>query len=65
VIETTLAPYRQIDWKILMMLKQDGTDAKANIAMAFRELAEKAGSINNLNITPDLLQSLTGRDPAK
>ncbi|MBN1411000.1 MAG: SPFH domain-containing protein [Spirochaetales bacterium] len=58
-INTTLTPYKGIDWKILMMLQREGNDPKSNIAVAFRELAEKAQNINNLNITPDLLQSLT------
>ena len=33
-------------------------DLKFNISLAFRELAENAGKIGNLNISPDLLDSL-------
>jgi hypothetical protein len=38
-----------------------GLDPKLMIALAFRELAENAGKIGELNITPDLLQGLIGK----
>lgn len=57
VIETTLAPYRNIDWKILTALNNN-TDPRFNISLAFRELAANADKIGNLNISPDLLDSL-------
>ena len=56
-IAATLKPYRDMDWKVLTAMGEGG--AKDNIAIAFRELAENAENIQNLNITPDLLQSLT------
>jgi hypothetical protein len=34
------------------------------IALAFRELAENAGKIGELNVTPDLLRSLLTPSPA-
>jgi hypothetical protein len=57
VIETTLKPYKDMDWKTLTAM-QDNQDGKLNIALAFRELAENAGKIGTLNISPDLLDSL-------
>ena len=57
VIETTLKPYKDIDWKILTALNNN-PDPKFNIALAFRHLAENAAKIGNLNITPELLQAL-------
>jgi hypothetical protein len=57
VIETTLKPYKEIDWKTLMALNNNA-DPKFNIALAFRLLAENAGKIGNLNISPELLESL-------
>lgn len=57
VIETTLKPYKTMDWKTLTAL-QNQTDARLSIALAFRELAEKAEKIGHLNISPDLLDSL-------
>jgi hypothetical protein len=57
VIETTLKPYKDIDWKTLTALNNN-PDPKFNISLAFRELAENADKIGNLNISPDLLDSL-------
>ena len=57
VLETTLKPYKDLDWKILTAL-HNNTDPKFNISLAFRELAENAGKIGNLNISPDLLDNL-------
>ena len=56
-LEKTLEQYKDMDWKKLMAL-QGNVDAKAQIAVAFRELAENSQNINNLNITPDLLNNL-------
>lgn len=50
--------------KVLQALAMREGGAKAAIATAFLELAERAGSIGNLNITPDLLSSLLSGDKA-
>lgn len=57
VLETTLKPYKDFDWKLLTALNNNN-DPKFNISLAFRELAENAGKIGNLNISPELLDSL-------
>ncbi len=57
VINTTLQPYKDIDWKILTALNNN-PDPKFNISLAFRQLAENADKIGNLNISPDLLDSI-------
>lgn len=57
VLETTLKPYKEIDWRILTAMSGNG-DPRNNIALAFRELAENAGKIGNLNITPELLETI-------
>jgi regulator of protease activity HflC (stomatin/prohibitin superfamily) len=57
VIEATLKPYKDIDWKILTALNNN-PDPKFNISLAFRQLAENADKIGSLNISPDLLDSL-------
>lgn len=64
VTETTLKPYKDMDWKILTALNNN-TDPRFNIALAFRELAENADKIGNLNISPDLLDSLLQKAPNK
>ncbi len=56
-LQKTLEQYKDMDWKKLMALQGSG-DAKTHVAVAFRELAENAQQINNLNITPDLLSNL-------
>lgn len=64
-IEAMLKPYKDMDWKALTALSGQ-SDARNNIAFAFRELAENAGKIGNLNITPDLLQTiLTNENPKR
>lgn len=60
VIEATLKPYKDIDWKILTALNNN-PDPKFNISLAFRQLAENADKIGNLNISPDLLDSLLNK----
>lgn len=50
---------KDLDPKTIQALALQGADSKTTIAAAFLELAEKAGSIGTLNITPDLLDSLT------
>ncbi|MGB1004689.1 MAG: SPFH domain-containing protein [Salibacteraceae bacterium] len=57
VLETTLKPYRDMDWKTLTALNNN-SDPKFNISLAFRELADNADKIGNLNISPDLLDSI-------
>lgn len=57
VIETTLKPYKDIDWKTLTALNNN-PNPQFNISLAFRELAENANKIGNLNISPELLDSL-------
>jgi regulator of protease activity HflC (stomatin/prohibitin superfamily) len=57
-LEKTLAPVRDVDWKVLMAAAGGGNDPKLNIALAFREMAENAGKIGELNVSPDLLRTL-------
>jgi regulator of protease activity HflC (stomatin/prohibitin superfamily) len=59
-LQATLEPVKALDWKMLSALSGGGGDPRAMIAMAFRELAENAGRIGELNMSPDLLGSLLG-----
>lgn len=56
-LEATLAPYKDMDWQTLTAL-QNNADPKLNISLAFRQLAENADKIGNLNISPDLLDTI-------
>lgn len=57
-LEATLEPLRKADWKTLMAVSSSGADPKVMIALAFRELAENASKIGELNMSPDLLKTL-------
>ena len=63
-LRTTLEPVRDLDWRTLMALSAGGADPKLMIALAFRELAENASKIGELNVTPDLLTALLKPAPA-
>lgn len=58
VLNANLKPYKEMDWKTLMAISNTGNDPSNNIALAFRELAENADKIGNLNISPELLDSI-------
>jgi regulator of protease activity HflC (stomatin/prohibitin superfamily) len=60
-LRSMLEPLKGVDWKTLLAAGGGG-DSRLNIALAFRELAENATKIGELNISPDLLNSLTKRD---
>jgi len=52
-----LAPVQKVDWRVLLAMQGNATPG-ALIASAFDELARNAEKIGQLNISPDLLQSL-------
>lgn len=58
VLKASLTPYKLLDWKTLMAINAKGMQPADNIALAFRELAENAGKIGSVNISPDLLESI-------
>jgi regulator of protease activity HflC (stomatin/prohibitin superfamily) len=60
-----LVPLKGIDWHMLMALNADKADPRTTMAMAFRDLADQAQKIGQLNISPDLLVSILGETPKK
>ena len=60
-ITAALEPIKQTDWKTLMAVSAGGGDPRTMIALAFRELAENATKIGELNMSPELLRSLVGK----
>jgi hypothetical protein len=60
-----LEPLKGIDWRTLMAANASKIDPRAAVAMAFRDLADNAEKIGQLNITPDLLGSLLDSKPGK
>ena len=63
-LRATLEPLRTVDWRTLMAVQPGGGDPRLMISLAFRELAENAAKIGELNVTPDLLRSLLGSGAA-
>jgi hypothetical protein len=59
-ISAVLQPLKEVDWRTLIAASAGGADPKMMIALAFRDLAESSGKIGNLNISPELLNSLLG-----
>ena len=57
VVNESIKPYKELDWKMITALNNQN-DPRFNVSLAFRELAEHADKIGNLNISPDLLESL-------
>lgn len=60
VTQETIKPYKDLDWKLITALNNQN-DPRFNISLAFRELAENAHKIGNLNISPELLDSILGK----
>jgi len=57
-IEATMKAVSGVDPRVIQALVSTGLEPGQLIAMAFRELAENAGNIGQLNISPDLLSEL-------
>lgn len=55
-LKAVLEPLKDIDWRTL--LAAGGMTSEDMIAMAFRDLADNAEKIGQLNISPDLLDTL-------
>lgn len=53
-----MSNYKDIDWRVLTAMNPNASNSANNISLAFRELAENAKKIGNLNITPDLLKTV-------
>jgi regulator of protease activity HflC (stomatin/prohibitin superfamily) len=64
-LRAELEPLEGVDWRTLMFLGGSGSDPSTMLALAFRELAENAGKIGELNLTPDLLTAITGARKGK
>ena len=61
-LNAVLTPIKGMDWRTLMSVSAGRLDPKMTIAMAFRDLAENAAKIGELNISPDLLGTLLKPD---
>ncbi len=57
--QVLLKTFAGIDTEIIKALVASGMDSRALIAKAFVEIGDKADKIGTLNVSPDLLESLT------
>jgi len=58
--EVLLRTFSGIDKEVIKALVTSGMDSRALIARAFVEIGDKADKIGVLNVSPDLLETLTG-----
>lgn len=58
VLNASVQPLKELDWRVLMAVNGTKMDPKLQMALGFRELAENATKIGNLNISPDLISSI-------
>jgi hypothetical protein len=61
-VKATLEPLIGLDPKALQVLAARSVDPRLLVAMAFQEIAANATKVGNLNISPDLLESLLQRN---
>jgi hypothetical protein len=65
-LQAILEPIKSVDWRTLIAANAS-MDSKLMMSLAFQQLAENAGKIGELNISPDLLNALlrSSRDSSK
>lgn len=57
-IEASLRPLRALDANVLQMLAIQSVDPRLMVSLALKEIAQNASKIGQLNISPDLLETL-------
>jgi hypothetical protein len=57
-LKAILEPIKDVDWRTLMATQSGGLNSSQLIAMAFRDLADNADKIGQLNISQELLAAL-------
>ncbi len=61
-VEAAIKPLTTLDSRALQVLAARNVDPRLMVAMAFQEIAANATKVGNLNISPDLLDSLLQRN---
>ena len=57
-VEASLRPLAALDPQLVEMLALQNLDPRRMVALALKQIAENAGKIGNLNLSPDLFESL-------
>lgn len=60
-IDASLRPLRDLDPAVLQMLSVQNGDPRMMVSLAMKELAQNAAKIGNLNISPELLETLLAK----
>jgi hypothetical protein len=61
-LEASLKPLQSLDAHVLEALSIQSVDPRKMVSMAIKEIAQNAGKIGSLNISPDLLESLLQKE---
>jgi hypothetical protein len=61
-VGASLNAFQDLDPAVLQMLAVQSAEPRLMLSMAFKELAQNAAKIGNLNISPELLQALLQDD---
>ena len=56
-LQSVLEPLKTVDWKTLIAINS-GLDSGMLVSLAFQQIAQNAEKIGELNISPELLNSL-------
>lgn len=64
-MEASLKPLQQLDPAVLQVLAVQTTDPRLMVSLALKEIAQNAGKIGNLNISPELFELLMKERPAQ
>lgn len=57
-LDASLRPLRQLDPALAEMLAVQSAEPRKMVSLALKEIAQNAGKIGNLNISPELLENL-------
>ena len=61
-VAASLKPLKDLEPDILQLLAVQSGDPRKMVSLALREIAQNAGKIGNLNISPDLLETLLQKE---
>ena len=64
-VEASLKPLANLDPAVLQVLAVQNTDPRLMASLALKEIAQNAGKIGNLNISPELFEILMRDKPQK
>lgn len=61
-VEVSLKPLVTLDRDVLQLLMMQSADPRKMVSLAIKEIAQNAGKIGNLNISPELLEGLLRKE---